>query len=278
MYEDMKAFPVLSGQPALHISLAGVSYCDRSYRIVRENSAVAVLEYILDGEGWVEWDGVTRAVGKDSIYFLPRGTRHSYYADGDDPFTKIFMNISGPLCDQLTQSYGLSGQHFLPGSGLKPVFSRIPELLHSESADEEKQAALQGLLVEILARLSRLQQRHSPEALCLKNYIEANTERIVSGRELARQIYRSPDYCQKLFAREFGMTAYAYQLKRKMLIAQSLLADTGMSVGEIAESLGYSDAHYFSNIFKEKTGMRPLEYRRSTGRNYQESRRRKSAM
>lgn len=261
MHEDMKAFPVLSGKPALHISLAGVSYCDRSYRIIRENSSVAVLEYILEGEGWVEWDGIIRGVGKDSIYFLPRGTRHSYYADGENPFTKIFMNINGPLCEQLVQSYGLGGQHFLPGSGLKPVFSRIPEILHGDSTDEEKQAALQGVLVEILARLSR-QQHHSPEALSLKNYIDANTARIVTGSELAQQIYRSPDYCQKLFTREFGMTVYAYQLKRKMLIAQSLLADTGMSVGEIAESLGYGDAHYFSNLFKEKTGLRPLEYRK----------------
>ena len=93
LYEDMKAFPVLSGQPALHIPLAGVSYCDRSYHIIRKDSTVAVLEYILEGEGFVEWEGAPRHVGKDSIYFLPRGQNHSYYADGEEPFTKIFMTF-----------------------------------------------------------------------------------------------------------------------------------------------------------------------------------------
>ena len=262
MYEDMKAFPVLSGQPALHIPLAGVSYCDRSYHIIRKDSTVAVLEYILEGEGFVEWEGAPRHVGKDSIYFLPRGQNHSYYADGEEPFTKIFMNISGPLCDRLTQAYGLSGRHFFPGSGLKPVFQRIPEVLHGDDGDEYKQAALQGILVEILARLSQQTQPYSREALELKNYMDAHTDRIVTARELARQIYRSADYCQKLFSREFGMTVYSYQLKRKMRIAQSLLEDTNMTVGEISEALGYTDAHYFSNLFKAKCGIRPLEYRK----------------
>lgn len=265
MYEDMKAFPVLTGQPVLHIPLAGVSYCDKSYHIIRDKSDVAVLEYILEGEGYVELDGKPRAVEKNSIYFLPRGIRHSYYADSENPFTKIFMNIAGPLCDQLTDAYGLTGRLFFPGGGLKPVFGRIPDILHGEADDEIMQAALQGVLVEILARLSqgRAAVKHSQEALALKSYIDANTDRIVTGGELARQIYRSPDYCQKLFGREFGMTAYSYQLKRKMAIAQSLLADTNMQVAEIAESLGYSDAHYFSNLFKEKCGCRPLEYRKS---------------
>lgn len=265
MYEDMKAFPVLAGKPMLHIPLAGVSYCDKSYYIIRDPSDVAVLEYVLEGEGYVEWDGRPRAVGKDSIYFLPQGLRHSYYADEECPFTKIFLNISGPLCSRLTDAYGLTGRHFFPGGSLREVFEKIPGILHGEQDDEAMQAALQGVFVEILARLSQTAAAvaYSREALALKSYIDANTDRIVTGKELARQIYRSPDYCQKLFGREFGMTVYSYQMKRKMAIAQSLLADTNLPVGEIAESLGYSDAHYFSNLFKEKCGCRPLAYRKS---------------
>ena len=265
MFEDMRAFPVLNGDPALHIPLAGVSYCDKSYRIIRDYSPVAVLEYVVDGEGYVDWNGKPKLVGKDSIYFLPQGICHSYYADSEAPFTKIFMNIAGPLCGQLTAAYGLAGRCFFPGGDLKPVFEKIPEILHGDQDNAGMQASLQGVLVEILARLSQSAQSvaYSREAVAMKNYIDANTDRIVTGKELAQHIYRSPDYCQKLFGREFGMTVYNYQLRQKMAIAKSLLADTNMQVGEIAEALGYSDAHYFSNLFKEKCGCRPLEYRKS---------------
>ena len=131
--------------------------------------------------------------------------------------------------------------------------------------ENEIQAALQGLFVEILARLSYAQAEsgYSDEAVKLQNFLNANLDRIVSTKELAAEIYRSPDYCQKLFRREFGVTPYAYQLDRKMQIAKALLTDTTRSVGEIAESLGYSDLHYFSNLFMEKCGCRPLRYRKT---------------
>lgn len=228
---------------------------------------MAVLEYVIDGAGWVECNGQLRRVEKDTIYFLPQGMDQSYYADKDKPYTKIFMNISGSLCSSLTEAYGLAGRFIFPGSGLKPIFERIPELLKKDSSLEATQAALQGIFVEILCRISATSESHSIEAVRMKNYLDANIRRIVTAEELSRQIYRSADYCRKLFVREFGVTVYGYQLNTKMTIAKSLLADTSMSVGEIAESLGYSDAHYFSNLFLQKCGCRPLAYRKKAGNN-----------
>ena len=84
----MRAFPVLNGDPALHIPLAGVSYCDKSYRIIRDYSPVAVLEYVVDGEGYVDWNGKPKLVGKDSIYFLPRGSATAIMRTAKPPLPK----------------------------------------------------------------------------------------------------------------------------------------------------------------------------------------------
>ena len=45
-------------------------------------------------------------------------------------------------------------------------------------------------------------------------------------------------------------------------MAKNLIINTDFSIGEIGSSLGYSDQHYFSNIFKSKTGFSPLSYRK----------------
>lgn len=37
--------------------------------------------------------------------------------------------------------------------------------------------------------------------------------------------------------------------------------DTGLSVIEIAESVGYEDSQYFFRVFKKTTGVTPLQYR-----------------
>lgn len=265
MNEDLKFFSPLKENAPYYISLAGVTYADPAYHITRAASKVAVIEYITDGEGYVWHKGEMHPVGKDMIYFLSRGDAHDYHADSGNPFTKIFMNISGSFCERLTAAYSLSGKHFFDGNGLKGLFERIPVLIHSALPENEIQASLQGLLVEILSRLSHAQAEsvHSDEAIKLQNYLNAHLDRIISASELSAVIYRSPDYCLKLFRREFGVTPYAYQLDRKMQIAQALLTDTTRSVGEIAESLGYSDLHYFSNLFKQKCGCRPLSYRKN---------------
>lgn len=265
MNEDLKFFSLSKEEVPYYISLAGVTYADSTYRITRAVSKVAVIEYVTEGEGYVWHNGVMHPVGKDTIYFLSQGDMHDYYSDSSNPFTKIFMNVSGVFCERLTAAYGLSGKHFFSGKGMKHLFEKIPMLIHSALPENEIQAALQGLFVEILARLSYAQAEsgYSDEAVKLQNFLNANLDRIVSTKELAAEIYRSPDYCQKLFRREFGVTPYAYQLERKMQIAKALLTDTTRSVGEIAESLGYSDLHYFSNLFKEKCGCRPLRYRKN---------------
>ena len=45
--------------------------------------------------------------------------------------------------------------------------------------------------------------------------------------------------------------------------AKKLLDTTPMSVGEIAEELGFSYPNHFTRLFKSKTGQSPQQYRKS---------------
>lgn len=266
MNEVRKAFPRPSVDTPLHMSMVGITYPDKSYHIRRPDSSVSVIEYIVDGEGYVMLDGKPHSVTKDMIYFLPAGMDHEYFSDKEHPFTKIFMNIdSGTLSRRLVSAFGLEGKYIFDGNGLKGVFERILITLHSELTDDAMQPIFHGILTEIFSHLQKAEHMaaHSDEAMRLKNHLDGNLNRIVSSKELSAVIFRSPDYCLKLFSREFGTTPYAYQLERKMQVARTLLADTHMTVGEIAEAVGYGDLHYFSNLFKEKIGVRPLEYRKN---------------
>ncbi len=47
-----------------------------------------------------------------------------------------------------------------------------------------------------------------------------------------------------------------------LLEAKVLLAQTRLSVGEIAAEIGMADASYFSRFFKKREGVAPLEFRR----------------
>lgn len=43
--------------------------------------------------------------------------------------------------------------------------------------------------------------------------------------------------------------------------AKVLLAESGMSIGQIALESGFSSADYFTSVFKNLTGVTPTEYR-----------------
>lgn len=263
MKEFLKFFPDTKDTP-FAISLAGMTSPDPDYHITRSCAKISVIEYVLGGTGYVNLRGICHRVTGDMVYILPMGEAHDYRSDRDEPFTKIFMNVKGALCTQLVQAYGLGGQVVFGGEGVRSLFEKIPPLLRADLPDGEKQAALQGLFVEILARLSQGRQAagFSPEVLAMKNFLDDNLHRRVSAQELSKLVFRSPDYCEKAFRRELSTTPYAYQLDQKIQKAKALLTHTQMSVGAIGASLGYEDLHYFSNLFYQKCGIRPLGYRK----------------
>lgn len=47
--------------------------------------------------------------------------------------------------------------------------------------------------------------------------------------------------------------------------ASGLLLHSGMSVARIAMEAGYSDYHYFANVFKNYFGVTPGEFRKRAG-------------
>ena len=263
MREDLK---ILYGNRSMPITveLAGITYPNPSYLTRRFKSNCFVIEYVTDGEGFVEINNEVFSVGKDTVYLLYEGDKHYYYADEKNPFTKIFMNFCGELGFTLLNSYNLLGKHFFAGNNLKPTFEKILDIIHADIPECQMQSALQGILVEIISSIaqSEAENSHSDEALLLKNYIDSNLSELVLAEELSKCIFRSPDYCIKLFKREFGITPYAYQINRKISISKSLLRESSMSIAEIASFVGYTDSHYFSNLFYEKCGMRPSKYRK----------------
>ena len=55
------------------------------------------------------------------------------------------------------------------------------------------------------------------------------------------------------------MPPLEYINRMKISQAKAKLASGLMSVGEVAESLGYSDASYFSRYYKKLTGKSPSD-------------------
>ncbi len=78
--------------------------------------------------------------------------------------------------------------------------------------------------------------------------------------DIARQ---NPRQLGRLFRREFHQSAVEYISSRRISRAKELLYFSSCSVTEIAEQCGFKSVHYFSRVFKKKTGRSPADYRRN---------------
>lgn len=281
MKEDIVHFYVPQIKVPFYMEMAGISYCDGTYRMKRQDSAETVLEYIVEGRGYLNVDGENYAATKGDVYILRKKTTHTYWSDAKSPWVKIFFNIRGSLAEKILEEYklGTKGKVVLSGEGLEDDFREMLARVSDNTISQAERfdgAAVDFLKIVIkLANLERTRGNLKGDLMSVEDemnklieYITMNPKRIVSNQELGDVIYHSRDYVIKRFFANFGVTPYEYQIQQKIFSAKNLLGHTKMSVKEIAASLGYDDQHYFSYMFKKRCGLSPTQYRKQVHDEY----------
>jgi len=78
----------------------------------------------------------------------------------------------------------------------------------------------------------------------------------------ASQFNLSPNYFGDLVKKELHITAQEYIQNKVINVAKQLLIETEMPINEIAEELGFNYPNHFTRMFRRKTGISPLQYRK----------------
>ena len=103
-------------------------------------------------------------------------------------------------------------------------------------------------------------QSYRPEVRQAISLIKELMHTPITLSKIANKVGLSPNYLNKLFIDETGMSFKEYPLDQRLNKAKELLNDTNYKVYEIAEMVGIPNYRYFSFLFKNKTGYSPKEY------------------
>ncbi|MBP3239192.1 MAG: response regulator [Oribacterium sp.] len=90
-----------------------------------------------------------------------------------------------------------------------------------------------------------------------KHYMEED----ISLNSVATVAGISSTYFSSMFSQEMGKTFTEYLTELRMNKAKELLSTKKLHTAEVAQAIGYKDAHYFSFVFRKTQGMSPKEYR-----------------
>ncbi len=97
-------------------------------------------------------------------------------------------------------------------------------------------------------------------------YLSDNLAVPFSSERIEKEFFLSYKYMAHLFKKEKGVTMQQYHNSVRMDEACRLLCSTLMSIGEVADKLGFSDVLYFSRCFHTYTGKSPSAYRKERAR------------
>jgi len=144
-----------------------------------------------------------------------------------------------------------------------PALNSIEAILTGIKTVEDLREQVENILVSALIfRDAQTQAQHSGLIRQAKDHIDQHyMEAELSLNEIATLTNLSSSHFSMVFAQETRQTFKDYLTEVRIQKAKELLRTTALRSSEISYHVGYNDPHYFSFIFKKKTGFSPSEFR-----------------
>lgn len=261
--EHIYRFPMPTQTPPMWISLAGITRGSDGWQ---KNEAHTVIEYVFSGTGTLQVEDRTWTLDRGDICILPEKTEYAFTADPRDAWRKMVIHLKGTAASGFVQAFDRSGRLLYKNCGqFESVFEELFDLVRSDAPVEQIMEVGSMLLMKLLTGLhgnGMPDPSVSHEVRKVKRFIDNNYQRDLSMDDIAASVFRSNDYVQKQFKQVYGKTPYTYYMELKMECAKNLLAQTNLSIGQIAEKLGYQSDRYFSARFRRLTGMTATQFRK----------------
>ena len=223
------------------------------------------LEYYHSGTGFSCFYGDRYPHSPGMVLFAKPGqTRFSLgsfecqciHFDCNEP---IFIQYAGSLPDVV----------LLAETEILPLMEEVAR--HTENQTVYSPLILYSLIMRILALIGEHLGESHPVAFssdryfsnitAAKEYMDNHFQEKITLKSLAQYTYLSPNFMRVKFQELMGISPHTYLEEIRMNHACRLLAESELSVADIASACGYESPSYLDSVFRRKKGMTPKQYR-----------------
>lgn len=224
------------------------------------------LIYILRGTLSVIIDGVENEVCEGGIIIFPPKYKYKYTFKGsEEGILYYWIHFTGGNIDNILSKLHMSPLPLISKIGyserIAEGFDRIfNSYIKADSfRDIEVACSFISILVDMARHIAHIdnEQRLSKSL----THIHLHYSEKIKIEDLARLENISVSRYNEIFKNIIGIPPLKYIINLRLQNACSLLSTTNMSVGQIAESVGFSEAHFFSKLFKKHIGCPPSKYK-----------------
>lgn len=94
------------------------------------------------------------------------------------------------------------------------------------------------------------------------SFLDQNFMNQITLEDVSRVINLCPGECSRLFRRYMKVTLFSYLKEYRISRSLDFLADSRLSVTEVAKLSGFSDPNYYTKVFRSIKGYSPRTYRK----------------
>ena len=231
----------------------------------------AELFYVVGGMGQFQIEDERHPVSPDTLVIVNPNVEHTEMSLNDNPLEYIVLGVDGL---ELTNADGFENRYrILNFQGSEDVLGCLRNILReTESKQPGYEVICQNFLNILMIRLMRGTSLSTAlpsvgqsihQCAAVRRYIDAHYKEALTLDQLASVAHMNKFHLAHAFKDEYGISPISYLINRRIEESRYLLQETGMTLTQISQVLGFSSPSYFSQSFRRVTNMGPLEYRKS---------------
>lgn len=232
----------------------------------------AVIHYVTKGYGTFKFNGKVYNLKQGDIFILLKGMQVEYVASIDDPWEYYWIGFSGSNANEYLNRTSITNScvaNCEENSKIPKIILNMCEISKTYNPSRSDDILLLKELYSLLYALieefpkpfeykDKELHTYIQDAL---NFINSNYMHSITVQEIADYVNLSRSYLYKMFIKNLGISPQRYLINLRMYKATLLLKSTKLPIGEVANSVGYSDSLLFSKTFSKHFSMSPLNYR-----------------
>ena len=228
------------------------------------------LFYIVGGKGQFLIQDQLYPVDVNNLVIINPNVLHTEVSLDAHPMEYIVLGIEGM---ELTASGGYNGQftildHFESVDISGCLRNILREMRQKKNGYKDVCQAYMDILIIRLMRNTALAVLAEPQTAsenrqcaAVRRYIDLHYKEPLTLEQLADEAHMNKYYLSHSFKREYGVSPINYMISRRIEESKYLLAETDLSMSQIAQLLGFSSLSYFSQVFRKTQDTSPMEYR-----------------
>ena len=235
----------------------------------------AELFYIVGGKGQFLIEDQLYPVNTNHLVIINPNVTHTEVSLNAQPLEYIVLGIDGV---ELSIDNTSNGQfcildHFESMDITSCLRNILREMELKQPGYEDICQAFMEILIIRLMRSTGLSVPSEPQnsvanhqCAAVRRYIDHHFKESLTLDQLAEEAHMNKFYLSHAFKREYGVSPINYMISRRLEESKYLLAETDLSMSQIAQLLGFSSLSYFSQVFRKTQGLSPMEYRQDNKR------------